>query len=399
MERQFPKNVKQIGNVSDNPKIYVEDYADTFLNQICHHQEEAAGAFLVGEQVMIDSQPCVFIYGAVRMPEVPMNGTSLEISDEFVQRIREEKEKHFQEGEIVGWFLALPGQKAELNENIRKIHEKTFPKTNTIFIIRDTVAKEEMFFAYKYHDLLEIGGHYIYYEKNSAMQNYMIFTHKQNGVTPSEVVADRAAKDFRSLVRDRMEKQEKKKGNRLSYVASTALILIAIVIGISLVNNYDKMKTVQNSIAALSRAVDEKNTDDSSGETAVQNEQTAEELASADSPQSAETEAAAPETEQEAVPVSGEIVQPETVPETLGEGDAADPASAPTEDPGQAVGTSENAEALLSESDYYIVQKGDTLAGISKKVYGDISHVEAICKMNGLKDGNLIFIGEKLLLP
>ncbi len=399
MERQFPKNVKQIGNVSDNPKIYVEDYADTFLNQICHHQEEAAGAFLVGEQVMIDSQPCVFIYGAVRMPEVPMNGTSLEISDEFVQRIREEKEKHFQEGEIVGWFLALPGQKAELNENIRKIHEKTFPKTNTIFIIRDTVAKEEMFFAYKYHDLLEIGGHYIYYEKNSAMQNYMIFTHKQNGVTPSEVVADRAAKDFRSLVRDRMEKQEKKKGNRLSYVASTALILIAIVIGISLVNNYDKMKTVQNSIAVLSRAVDEKNTDDSSGETAVQNEQTAEELASADSPQSAETEAAAPETEQEAVPVSGEIVQPETVPETLGEGDAADPASAPTEDPGQAVGTSENAEALLSESDYYIVQKGDTLAGISKKVYGDISHVEAICKMNGLKDGNLIFIGEKLLLP
>ena len=26
MERQIPKNVRQIGNVSDNPKIYVEDY-------------------------------------------------------------------------------------------------------------------------------------------------------------------------------------------------------------------------------------------------------------------------------------------------------------------------------------------------------------------------------------
>lgn len=43
------------------------------------------------------------------------------------------------------------------NENIIKIHEKTFPKTNTVFIIRDTATKEEMFFAYKYHDLLEIG--------------------------------------------------------------------------------------------------------------------------------------------------------------------------------------------------------------------------------------------------
>ena len=31
MERQFPKNVKQIGNVSDSPRIYVEDYVETFL--------------------------------------------------------------------------------------------------------------------------------------------------------------------------------------------------------------------------------------------------------------------------------------------------------------------------------------------------------------------------------
>ena len=31
MERQLPKNVRQIGNVSDSPKIYVEDYVDTFF--------------------------------------------------------------------------------------------------------------------------------------------------------------------------------------------------------------------------------------------------------------------------------------------------------------------------------------------------------------------------------
>ena len=34
MEREFPKNVKQIGNVCDEPKIYVEDYVDTYLNQL-----------------------------------------------------------------------------------------------------------------------------------------------------------------------------------------------------------------------------------------------------------------------------------------------------------------------------------------------------------------------------
>ena len=49
--------------------------------------------------------------------------------------------------------------------------------------------------------------------------------------------------------------------------------------------------------------------------------------------------------------------------------------------------------------DYYVVQKGDTLDLISKKLYGTTSETDAICRMNGLKDGNLIFIGQKLLLP
>ena len=35
MKRQLPKNVRQIGNVSDSSKIYVEDYVDTFFNQLC----------------------------------------------------------------------------------------------------------------------------------------------------------------------------------------------------------------------------------------------------------------------------------------------------------------------------------------------------------------------------
>lgn len=401
MERQFPKNVKQIGNVSDSPKIYVEDYVDTFLNQLCDNpEEEARGAFLIGEQVTIDSQPCVYISGAVRIPEIPMDGTSIQVSEELVQNIREEKETYFKEGEILGWFLTLPGQKAELNENIRKIHEKTFPKTNTVFIIRDTVAKEEMFFAYKYHDLLEIGGHYIYYEKNPAMQNYMVSTHKKNGVTPSEVVTDRAAKDFRSLVRDKMEKQEKKKGGRLSYAASTALVIIAIVIGVSLINNYDKMKTVQKSLAVLSSAVNEKEdpVKDDPGKEGTPDTGQAEPSPDAAAPDAAQGQNNEGEDPNAGTPdPASEAPDPNA--ENLGEGDAGEPDGGQPEEPEPAAQTAGNVEGVLPETDFYIVQKGDTLAGISKKLYGDSSHVEAICKMNGLEDGNLIFIGEKLLLP
>ena len=56
-------------------------------------------------------------------------------------------------------------------------------------------------------------------------------------------------------------------------------------------------------------------------------------------------------------------------------------------------------QTTSESSGYYVVQKGDTLDGISRKIYGNTSYVAAICRMNGLTDGNLIIIGQKLLLP
>ena len=73
MENKFPKNVRQIGNVSDTPKIYVEDYVDTFLNQICDKADkEQAGAFLVGKKEVTDMDRSVlYIFGAICMEMFP----------------------------------------------------------------------------------------------------------------------------------------------------------------------------------------------------------------------------------------------------------------------------------------------------------------------------------------
>lgn len=85
-----------------------------------------------------------------------------------------------------------------MNRGAQELHRKMYDQENTIFIWKDASSSDEMYFAYKYNELMQIGGHYIYYEKNPQMQNYMINTRRQNGVTPSEMVEDRATKDFRS---------------------------------------------------------------------------------------------------------------------------------------------------------------------------------------------------------
>ena len=70
MERQIPKNVRQIGNVSDSPKIYVEDYVDTFFLQLSEKSEkenQPEGAFLIGEMQKQDNEEFIYIYGAIKI--------------------------------------------------------------------------------------------------------------------------------------------------------------------------------------------------------------------------------------------------------------------------------------------------------------------------------------------
>lgn len=377
MERQLPKNVRQIGNVSDEPKIYVEDYVDTYLNQLKDKaKDEPVGIALAGEILVLEGQPVVYISGAFRLAEVEVRGKEISLKEETVKQMETDRKKYFPETEIVGWGLIEDGKPMGRSREVGRIHSKYFSKDQSVFIWKDSLDGEEVFYAFKYGELMQMGGHYVFYEKNPAMQNYMISTRKKIGVTPSEVVEDRAAKDFHSVVRERMDAKSDRQNSRLIYITSALLVVVVLVIGVSTMNNYDKMEAVQSSLESLSQSV---NSPESQTETVTEDEGDDEEEGAA---AKAQVETGETESVQEA---SGD-----TASDSSGEGDTDDTGAVMTADP---------SEIDLDEDDYYVVQKGDTLDTISMKVYGDAAHVDAICRMNGLSDGNLIYIGQKLLLP
>lgn len=378
MERQFPKNVRQIGNVSDEPKIYVEDYVDTYLNQLRERAaEEPVGVILTGEILIQEGQAVVYASGAIRMKEIEVNGTEIVIGEDTFKELEEERKQYFPSSDAVGWCLIENGHPMGQNRQIAKIHEKSFAKSDTVFIWKDAVDNEEVYYAYKYGELMQMGGHYIYYEKNPNMQNYMISTRKKIGVTPSEVVEDRAAKDFRNTIRGRMEVREQRSSSRLAYMTSALLVVMVLAIGISAMNNYDKMNAVQTSIESLSQSVAKPGQQGT-----VENTETTETMGNAEAAENTET-LEATEGSQE----NDETAQP------------AGAESEPQDVSGQTEPITSTIQEELSSEDYYVVQKGDTLDRISQKIYGTTAEVDAICRMNGLTDGNLIFIGQKLLLP
>jgi len=376
MEKQIPKNVRQIGNVSDSPKVYIEDYVDTFLNQLCDKAEDnPVGAFLVGQASDGEKQDCVFISGAIQMEDIEVVGPDVAIGESVFTAAKDKRSEFFEEEDvIIGWFMIIPGSPLGVNSNIKKLHDKFFTKQNCVFIMKDSVEKDEIYYVYKQQELKEIPGHYIYYEKNPSMQNYMLTERKRVGVTTSEEIADQAAKDFRSIIRDRMEVNTRSQSSRWTYAASTFLVLVVLIIGVTMINNYDRMKSVQSSLDSLAKSI----TDD--GEETVN--------VSADLEGA---KATADDTQMEDQPAASE--------------EPADTADAENGDDSQKAAPEENnddQEASVSTKtayETYTVESGDTLAKISIKMYGDRGHVDEICKLNEISDSNMIYVGQKLLLP
>ena len=90
-KRDFPRNIRQIGDPGKEKRIYLEDYAVAYLREV-------KGAVLFGELVRIKGARCYFISGAVEVPEG-------DFSEENWNYVTEEAGKSFEGLSVIGWFL------------------------------------------------------------------------------------------------------------------------------------------------------------------------------------------------------------------------------------------------------------------------------------------------------
>ena len=399
MERKIPKNIRQIGNVSDNPKIYVEDYVDTFLNQLCDKGlEEPIGVFLIGESHREDEQDYLFVSGAIEMEDITIKNNEVVVGDKSWKKGLEECKKFFNGKTIVGWTMMVPNMQLKLDSNLVRIHEKLFQKKTRILILKDPVDKEEVYHVYKYNDLMEVGGHFVYYEKNQNMQEYMIAKRKQNCVTPSEVIEDRVTKDFRSIIQEKENKEEKKKSGKFLPLVAAVLLLFIVIMGVSSLNDPSKIESLQASISdfmGLDKEEDKVFVDDdktvlNDDSTQVNNiipdnDQENESINTEDNDTNSE-EVGNEQLEQ------GQLNQDETDTTTVED----DENQLTQNDGDDAI---ENELVNSNAGKVHIVAAGDTIAAISRKYYGSMSKVQDICELNSLESGDYIIVGQEIKLP
>ena len=366
-----PKNIKQIGDVSSNRKIYIEDYAFTYINSVAYQtpEDEQAGV-LLGEVQKSDEEKCLFIKGVIRA-KTPENETKQGIvfNEKIWEKIYAEIEKFFPDLEVVGWFAAMPGITQERFLYLKKLHMDNFSGGMKTMYLVNTCDKEENFYLYENGELKKQKGYVCFYERNYEMQEYMLERRELKPIESPE--KDKVMKSIRSIIQEKEEMRQRRKNSVFLYGISSFMAVVVLVIGINLLNSYEKMKKFDTSLSNIALEISNISEKEKSIQTS-DNSVSVNKISGDVYPTEAETESTESRTTQSQTEQSQTEKQAESA-EMVKEADAAQTT--------------------------YIVKKGDTIMSICKKYYGNTEKLNEIIAVNNIEDADKLYIGQEIKLP
>lgn len=398
---QLPKNIRQIGNIQGAVRIYMEDYVYTYLHGSGRSEWAHKGSVFLGSHYQENGQKYIFISGLVRIPDENFNDGIPEFTDLMWGGIYQEMKQFYEDVEILGWGMDVAGASAKLTGDLERIHRNVFQGQDKLLFLMDSLEKEEAFYVYEKNMLRRRDGYYVYYEKNPQMREYMM-QGKDEVEVHFEVDPQKAVvTNYRAIAAEK--RQRSGRGfHAFVYAASLALLVAVSAMGVNMMSSVGKIHRLEEAVSYLqtdntsvesetavhdetAEAQVEEGTDEAADtqteEGAAEADVQAEESAAKADAQAGENEPAAElQTESELSGQDGEAVSPEAEEETE-----------------QMPSVKLQETTAIAEQDYYIVQKGESLLGISQKIYGK-DYTGQLCELNELEDENKIYAGQKLLL-
>lgn len=406
--RPIPKNVRQIGELDSEVRLYVEDYVNTFIRKCAKGNGLVLGA-LVGEWYPGADKEYLFVEGAIQAEGFYVADGRIRMTDEVWSGIYGKLEAFFSGKSICGWFLC--GRETESCDvgMLREFMYENLGREKRALIVCDTEREEEAFYVYDREFIREQSGYYLFYERNESMQSYMVTT--SVAVRTDPVAVDAVTANVRTRTVSPREIPVRQASSPMISAAALVIGVIALAFGIVTINHYEQLKEMKSVLTGLTGALlgspeterstaespegDEDRTvggliiEDVEGGVDISTEELTEEE---DTTEEVEDAGATEATE------GGDKIEPsESAGENSVEGNVT-----PTGEAETTVSTEEPATEVVSpEYRSYVVEAGETLVSICWSVYGrrDDSLIEKICEINQIADKNQIYAGQKLLIP
>ena len=380
-----PKNIKQIGDIDSDKKIYIEDYAFTYINSIAYNKpDEEQSGVLLGEFQKNNNEKCVFIKGVIKSrlsDEMIENG--LYFNDKVWTGIYSDIEKYFPNLQVVGWFASVREMTAERMLRFKRVHIDNFAGNLKIFYMIDTSEKEESFYFYENGELKKQRGYVCFYERNYEMQEYMLT--KREKKSTEENTDDKVMKNIRNIIKEKDEQRIEKRNGTLMQAAGAFMVVVVLVISINLINNYEKMKRFDKSINELAVQVsningNDKGADNKADDDTVQVNKLSGNVYPEESTSAGNTDEKNTDNNKS------------TNNENNGDTDDSDKTA-------EVVQENIEKNELSGQAYIYTVKKGDTISGICRNYYGSTSKCADVIAINNLTDGNKLYVGQQIKLP
>ncbi|HJB17064.1 MAG TPA: LysM peptidoglycan-binding domain-containing protein [Candidatus Blautia excrementipullorum] len=255
-----PKNIRQIGMIGEDYRIYMEDYVYTFLRKAAGaekngEEEKCCLAVLTGESKWASGVTYLFIKGALTVENTEVSSEHIDFSEEIWQKIQEDVGKYFEGQEIAGWFFAQKSLPLEASELFQKIHLKYFGGGEKVLMLMDPAEREEAFFRYENNFLVRQSGYYLYYEKNPQMQAYMLEKKPEFSEEDREEIQDEAVKAFRKIIKKKKDgdaEETEERTSVFSYAATACLVLAVAAVGMRFYQNYQNVQEVNTKTETVS---------------------------------------------------------------------------------------------------------------------------------------------------
>ena len=401
----LPRNIRQIGLVRDDYKIYMEDYVYTFLVRLAR-AENASGetkarvAVLTGEIKWRSQTAYLFIKGAVMAGDMDAAPDHIDFSGEQWNQIQEDQKKYFEDQEIVGWFFSQPQLALEVSELMTKVHMKHFGGEKVLMLM-EPLEREEAFFHYENNGMAHLGGYYLYYEKNPSMQTYMIEKNKELQPEMQEQYEDQAVKDFRKIITEKKEtKKESAAPSVFSYGLTACLAIAVLTVGANFYRNYQNVERNGEESAAVSSVIVEEITPSPTATPAVTSgiSETPAVTEKADEQEKKDkAEQTASDSADKTEQISTAQVENADKTEQIYQQEADERKAKKRVREAAEKENSEAAAGTTHES--YVIQPGDTLFQICMDRYGSIEAISQICQLNGMSADEIIYPGQVIVLP
>ena len=340
---QIPVNTRAVGQPQGAYLLYLEDYVHTFIRKL--YQEKASD----------NEQQTVALYGY-----------------EFEEDGR--------------YYLVVSGA---IDKGALAVSpERFFPSCYCIgeaYITQGRDMQIALEISLPNGKKLLIDNFYIYYDQNEEMQNYLIewnLTHNRGKIRKESDDAVRFSRVTQSCNRE--EARVNYLWNAMNLL-SLGLMICVLAFGIISVNNYQKMKNMEDkltyimsfpadTLAVMSQQVAKAEQIPQSIPSQTQDREMGYSLEKEEQETSMEQQMQTEEQTQTENVISQEVLQEPAIQEAV----------APA--------------AETATVQYYIVRPGDTLRSISNQIYGDYSMVDKICEWNHIENADSILYGQKLLL-